>query len=160
MLNNLNEIKENFSVDLSYNSENTFYEKYFNISNNDKNIYDIEYKIGYYFIKNIKNLIYYIILIIIVSIVLIILFYRNIQSSISTFSYDVILPLIILLIFTFYITIFMNFNTNYNLNVIFGLFDSSYKRDLNDMNNLIIPFIKLHDNIQKNMIMIIMTYIL
>ena len=149
VLNNLNEIKENFSVDLSYNSENTFYEKYFNISNNDKNIYDIEYKIGYYFIKNIKNLIYYIILIIIVSIVLIILFYRNIQSSISTFSYDVILPLIILLIFTFYITIFMNFNTNYNLNVIFGLFDSSYKRDLNDMNNLIIPFIKLHDNIQK-----------
>ena len=149
MLNNLNEIKENFSVDLSYNSENTFYEKYFNISNNDKNIYDIEYKIGNYFIKNIKNLIYYIILIIIVSIVLIILFYRNIQSSLSTFSYDVILPLIILLIFTFYITIFMNFNTNYNLNVIFGLFDSSYKRDLNDMNNLIIPFIKLHDNNQK-----------
>ena len=149
MLNNLNEIKDNFSVDLSYNSENTFYEKYFNISNNDKNIYDIEYKIGYYFIKNIKNLIYYIILIIIVSIVLIILFYRNIQSSLSTFSYDVILPLIILLIFTFYITIFMNFNTNYNLNVIFGLFDSSYKRDLNDMNNLIIPFIKLHDNNQK-----------
>ena len=149
MLNNLNEIKENFSVDLSYNSENTFYEKYFNISNNDKNIYDIEYKIGDYFIKNIKNLIYYIILIIIVSIVLIILFYRNIQSSLSTFSYDVILPLIILLIFTFYITIFMNFNTNYNLNVIFGLFDSSYKRDLNDMNNLIIPFIKLHDNNQK-----------
>ena len=43
----------------------------------------------------------------------------------------------------------MNFNTNYNLNVIFGLFDSSYKRDLNDMNNLIIPFIKLHDNNQK-----------
>ena len=149
VLNNLNEIKENFSVDLSYNSENTFYEKYFNISNNDKNIYDIEYKIGYYFIKNIKNLIYYIILIIIVSIVLIILFYRNIQSSLTTFSYDVILPLIILLIFTFYITIFMTFNTNYNLNVIFGLFDSSYKRDLNDMNNLIIPFIKLHDNNQK-----------
>ena len=43
----------------------------------------------------------------------------------------------------------MTFNTNYNLNVIFGLFDSSYKRDLNDMNNLIIPFIKLHDNNQK-----------
>jgi hypothetical protein len=43
----------------------------------------------------------------------------------------------------------MNFNTNYNLNVIYGLFDSSYKRDLNDMNNLIIPFIKLHDNNQK-----------
>jgi hypothetical protein len=40
----------------------------------------------------------------------------------------------------------MSFNTNYNLNVIYGLFDSSSKRDLNDMNNLIIPFIKLHSN--------------
>jgi hypothetical protein len=43
----------------------------------------------------------------------------------------------------------MSFNTNYNLNVIYGLFDSSYKRDLNDMNNLIIPFIKLHTNNNK-----------
>ena len=148
-LNNVNEIKENFSADISYNSENTFYEKYFNISNNDNSIYDIEYKVGNYFIKNIKSLIYYIILILIISVILIISLYINNQSSLTTFSYDVIIPLIILLIFTFYITIFMNFNTNYNLNVIYGLFDSSYKRDLNDMNNLIIPFIKLHDDNQK-----------
>ena len=148
-LNNINEVKENFSADISYNSENTFYEKYFNISNNDNSIYDIEYKIGNYFIKNIKSLIYYIILILIISVILIISLYINNQSSLTIFAYDVIIPLIILLIFTFYITIFMNFNTNYNLNVIYGLFDSSYKRDLNDMNNLIIPFIKLHDNNQK-----------
>ena len=148
-LNNVNENKENFSADISYNSENTFYEKYFNISNNDNSIYDIEYKVGNYFIKNIKSLIYYIILILIISVILIISLYINNQSSLTTFSYDVVIPLIILLIFTFYITIFMNFNTNYNLNVIYGLFDSSYKRDLNDMNNLIIPFIKLHDNNQK-----------
>jgi hypothetical protein len=148
-LNNVNEVKENFSADISYNSENTFYEKYFNISNNDNSIYDIEYKIGNYFIKNIKSLIYYIILILIISVILIISLYINNQSSLTIFAYDVIIPLIILLIFTFYITIFMNFNTNYNLNVIYGLFDSSYKRDLNDMNNLIIPFIKLHDNNQK-----------
>ena len=148
-LNNVNEIKENFSADISYNSENTFYEKYFNISNNDNSIYDIEYKVGNYFIKNIKSLIYYIILILIISVILIISLYINNQSSLTTFSYDVVIPLIILLIFTFYITIFMNFNTNYNLNVIYGLFDSSYKRDLNDMNNIIIPFIKLHDNNQK-----------
>ena len=148
-LNNINEVKENFSADISYNSENTFYEKYFNISNNDNSIYDIEYKIGNYFIKNIKSLIYYIILILIISVILIISLYINNQSSLTIFAYDVIIPLIILLIFTLYITIFMNFNTNYNLNVIYGLFDSSYKRDLNDMNNLIIPFIKLHDNNQK-----------
>ena len=35
----------------------------------------------------------------------------------------------------------MNFNTDYNSNVIYGVLNSSYKRDLNDMNNMIIPII-------------------
>jgi hypothetical protein len=85
-------------------------------------------------------------MIIIIAIVLIIFLYRNEGASLMAFAYDVIMPLIILLIFVVYISLFMSFNTNYNLNVIYGLFDSSYKRDLNDMNNLIIPFIKLHSN--------------
>ena len=146
MLSNITEIKENFSADISYGSANTFYEQYFNISNNDTSAYDIEYKIGNYFVKNIKNLIYFIIMIIIIAIVLIIFLYRNEGTSLMAFAYDVMMPLIILLIFVVYISLFMSFNTNYNLNVIYGLFDSSYKRDLNDMNNLIIPFIKLHSN--------------
>jgi hypothetical protein len=146
MLSNITEIKENFSADISYSSANTFYEQYFNISNNDSSAYDIEYKIGNYFVKNIKNLIYFIIMIIIIAIVLIIFLYRNEGASLMAFAYDVMMPLIILLIFVVYISLFMSFNTNYNLNVIYGLFDSSYKRDLNDMNNLIIPFIKLHSN--------------
>jgi uncharacterized integral membrane protein len=146
MLSNITEIKENFSADISYSSANTFYEQYFNISNNDTSAYDIEYKIGNYFVKNIKYLIYFIIMIIIIAIVLIIFLYRNEDASLMAFAYDVMMPLIILLIFVVYISLFMSFNTNYNLNVIYGLFDSSYKRDLNDMNNLIIPFIKLHSN--------------
>jgi len=145
-LSNITEIKENFSADISYGSPNTFYEQYFNISNNDINANDIEYKIGSYFIKNIKSLIYFIIIIIIIAILLIIFLYRTENTSLMTFSYDIIMPSLILLIFVIYIYLFMNFNTNYNLNVIYGLFDSSYKRDLNDMNNLIIPFIKLHSN--------------
>ena len=146
ILSNITEIKDNFTADISYGSANTFYEQYFNISNNDTNAYDVEYKIGNYFIKNIKYLLYFIILIIIIAILLIIFLYRNEKESLMTFSYDIMMPLLILLIFVIYIYIFMNFNTNYNLNVIYGLFDSSYKRDLNDMNNLIIPFIKLHSN--------------
>jgi hypothetical protein len=146
MSSNITEIKDNFSADISYGSANTFYEQYFNISNNDTSAYDIEYKIGNYFVKNIKYLIYFIIIIIIIAIVLIIFLYRNEGASLMAFAYDVMMPLIILLIFVVYISLFMSFNTNYNLNVIYGLFDSSYKRDLNDMNNLIIPFIKLHSN--------------
>ena len=156
ILSNITEVKENFTADISYGSANTFYEQYFNISNNDvSNISnndvsanDIEYKIGNYFIKNIKYLLYFIIIIIIIAILLIIFLYRSESASLMTFSYDIIMPLLILLIFVIYIYLFMNFNTNYNLNVIYGLFDSSYKRDLNDMNNLIIPFIKLHSNIK------------
>lgn len=145
-LSNITEIKDNFTADISYGSPNTFYEQYFNISNNDISANDIEYKIGMYFVKNIKSLIYFIIIIIIIAILLIIFLYRTESVSLMTFSYDIIMPLLILLIFVIYIYLFMNFNTNYNLNVIYGLFDSSYKRDLNDMNNLIIPFIKLHSN--------------
>ena len=143
---NITEVKENFTADISYGSSNTFYEQYFNISNNDVGANDIEYKLGNYFIKNIKFLIYFIIIIIIIAILLIIFLYRSESASLMTFSYDIMMPLLILLIFVIYIYLFMNFNTNYNLNVIYGLFDSSYKRDLNDMNNLIIPFIKLHSN--------------
>ena len=146
ILSNITEIKENFTADISYGSANTFYEQYFNISNNDVGANDIEYKLGKYFIKNIKFLIYFVIIIIIIAILLIIFLYRSESASLMTFSYDIMMPLLILLIFVIYIYLFMNFNTNYNLNVIYGLFDSSYKRDLNDMNNLIIPFIKLHSN--------------
>lgn len=55
ILSNITEIKDNFTADISYGSANTFYEQYFNISNNDTNAYDVEYKIGNYFIKNIKK---------------------------------------------------------------------------------------------------------
>jgi hypothetical protein len=61
ILSNITEIKDNFTADISYGSANTFYEQYFNISNNDvSNISnndvsanDIEYKIGNYFINDI-----------------------------------------------------------------------------------------------------------
>jgi biopolymer transport protein ExbD len=158
ILSNSTEIKENFSVDISYGSANKFYEKYFNISNNDNNANDEEYNIPY-FIKNIKTLIYYILFIVVIAVIIIICLYMLLSeknksdtesySGVKTFAYDVLIPLIILIIFVIYIFIFMSFNTNYNLNVIYGLFDSSYKRDLNDMNNLIIPFIKLHTNNDK-----------
>ena len=45
------------------------------------------------------------------------------------------------MLFIIYILIFINFNTDYNSNVIYGVLNSSYKRDLNDMNNMIIPII-------------------
>jgi hypothetical protein len=145
-----NETVNNYSVDFSYNSENTFYEKYFNILQNLEisGYYDLEYNIGPYYIKNIKTLIYYILVIFGVAILCLIFFYIPNFELIYKYTYEIILPIILLLLFIIYILIFINFNTDYNSNVIYGVLNSSYKRDLNDMNNMIIPIIDKSINTQ------------
>jgi len=137
------ESQENYSVDFSYNSENTFYEKYFGFLENLNNpsYYDLEYGVGSYYIKNIKTLAYFILIIFAVSIIYLIVFYIQYTDILYKYFNEIILPVIILLIFILYIIVFINYNTNYNLNFIYGALNSSYKRDLNDLNNMIIPFI-------------------
>jgi len=137
------ESQENYSVDFSYNSENTFYEKYFGFLENvnTPSYYDLEYGIGSYYIKNIKTLAYFILIIFAVSIIYLIIFYIQYTDILYKYFDEIILPVIILLIFILYIIVFINYNTNYNLNFIYGALNSSYKRDLNDLNNMIIPFI-------------------
>ena len=137
------ESQENYSVDFSYNSENTFYEKYFGFLENLNNpsYYDLEYGVGSYYIKNIKTLAYFILIIFAVSIIYLIVFYIQYTDILYKYFDEIILPVIILLIFILYIIVFINYNTNYNLNFIYGALNSSYKRDLNDLNNMIIPFI-------------------
>lgn len=137
------ESQDNYSVDFSYNSENTFYEKYFSFLENLNNssYYDLEYGVGSYYIKNIKTLAYFILIIFAVAIIYLIVFYIQYTDILYKYFDEIILPIIILLIFVLYIIVFINFNTNYNLNFIYGALNSSYKRDLNDLNNMIIPFI-------------------
>ena len=150
LINSYVENDKNYTVDISYNSKNKFYENYFKISNG-QNIQS-EYNIGNYQIKNMEGLLSYIIMFIVVSLVLLLIVY-NITTTTTTFdSYniftaEVISPLFILFIFILFIYIFINYNTKYNLHFINGVFDSSYKRDLTHLNNKIIPFIKLHDNV-------------
>ena len=143
-----NESINNYSADFSYNSENTFYEKYFNVLQNSEisGYYDLEYNIGPYYIKNIKTLIYYILAIFGAGILCIIFFYIPNFELIYKYTYEIILPIILLLLFIIYILLFINFNTDYNSNVIYGVLNSSYKRDLNDMNNMIIPIIDKSKN--------------
>lgn len=137
------EAKDNYSADLSYNNENTFYENYFNVLEKlqNKGYFDLEYNVGSYYIKNIKTLLYFILIIFGVGILCIILFYIPNLELIYKYSGEIILPIVLLLIFVIYIALFINFNTNYNSNVIYGVLNSSYKRDLNDLNNMLIPVI-------------------
>lgn len=145
---NPSEREDSYTVDISYNSKNKYYENYFKISNGE-NIQS-EYNIGNYQIKNMEGLLSYIIMFIVVSIVLLLIVYNITTSTITFDSYniftaEVISPLFILFIFILFIYIFINYNTKYNLHFINGIFDSSYKRDLTHLNNKIIPFISLHD---------------
>jgi hypothetical protein len=150
LINSYVENDKNYTVDISYNSKNKFYENYFKISNGE-NIQS-EYNIGNYQIKNMEGLLSYIIMFIVISLILLLIVYNITTATITFDSYniftaEVISPLFILFIFILFIYIFINYNTKYNLHFINGVFDSSYKRDLTHLNNKIIPFIKLHDNV-------------
>ena len=145
---NPSEREDSYTVDISYNNKNKYYENYFKISNGE-NI-QLEYNIGNYQIKNMEGLLSYIIMFIVISLVLLLIVYNITTSTITFDSYniftaEVISPLFILFIFVLFIYIFINYNTKYNLHFVNGIFDSSYKRDLTHLNNKIIPFIKLHD---------------
>jgi hypothetical protein len=153
------EISENYSVDLSYDTPNTFYEKYYNIVGGD--YLSKEYKIGDYYVKNIQGLLKYIVLLFVFSVIILCVIYYNsngiieniggyVMNNYSQFLYNVVIPLFILLIFVIYVYFFICFNTEYNLNIVYGIFDSSYKRSLNNLNNIIIPYIKIHHDATEN----------
>lgn len=142
------EVEETYTVDISYNSKNKYYENYFKIANGEKLHGD--YNIGEYKIKNMEDLLSYIMVVIILSLVLLLMIYNittntNTFNSYNLFTSEIITPFLLIFIFVLFIYIFINYNTKYNLYFINGIFDSCYKRDLTHLNNKLIPFIKLHD---------------
>ena len=142
------ETEQTYTVDISYNSKNKYYENYFKIANGEK--LHIDYNIGEYKIKNMEDLLSYIMLVIILSFVLLLIIYNittntNTFNSYNLFTSEIITPFLLIFIFVLFIYTFINYNTKYNLYFINGIFDSCYKRDLTHLNNKLIPFIKLHD---------------
>lgn len=144
---------DKLNADTSYNSENTYYQKYFNIAG-EENLYQ-KYNIGNYDYKNIEeflsSLFLYVIFFIVFAFIIMFL-----QSDIENFSpfeilgREIVTPFVALFIVVLFIYIFINFNTKYNLYFIYGVLDSFYKRDLLQYNNIITPFIRLHDNNVEN----------
>tara|TARA_B110001450_G_scaffold137529_1_gene129076 strand:+ start:1 stop:2883 length:2883 start_codon:yes stop_codon:yes gene_type:complete len=142
------EVDQTYTVDISYNSKNKYYENYFKIANGEK--LNSDYNIGEYKIKNMEDLLSYIMVVIILSLVLLLMIYNittntNTFNSYNLFTSEIITPFLLMFIFVLFIYIFINYNTKYNLYFINGIFDSCYKRDLTHLNNKLIPFIKLHD---------------
>ena len=140
---------DEINADISYNSENTYYQKYFNIAG-EKSFFE-SYDIGNYKYKNIEELLtglFIIVIIIVILTFITMLFQENIinNNPFEILGKEIVTPFVCLFILVLFIYIFMNFNTKYNLYFIFSVLDSFYKRDLLQYNNIITPFIRLHDN--------------
>ena len=141
------EREKSFTADISYNNLNLFYENYFKIINLKK--LSLDYYVGDFYIKNIETALIYIFLVLLILLFCIFILSNTYSlenfNPTTTFLYEIILPLCVLLIFVVYVYIFMNYNTKYNMYFIYGIINSSYNRDLTHLNNVIIPFLKLHD---------------
>jgi len=153
--NNINTYGDKGNKDLSYGNQNVFYEKYYYMIK-EHYIFseNAKYDIKGYLIKNIGTLLLFIIaFFILFSLILFIIKNILIIESIDLVEYlnkylnngIILKPLFIFILLVLFIFIFILFNTDYNKLVIFGVYNSFYKCKLNELNNLIIPYIKLHE---------------
>ena len=141
-----------YTADISYESPNLFYEKYWDI--NDVSFWKQDYFVPtILFIsrpnlyKILTMLIGFIIGIFIIYILAAILTYMINDEVIQYNSIFIILkPLIMLVILIIFILFFISFNTWFNKYVVYMCLDSSYKRSLNKLNNIVTPYIRMYDN--------------
>ena len=146
-----------YTADISYDNPNLFYEKYWNISEKTMNgmyglpqfLWDYVYftpKIlfgGY----NNPNLFKILILVILFILIVTIIFWKLFPIDGGLYNvYLILQPLIIFVILIIYILTFVCFNTWFNKYVVYKCLDSSYKRSLNKLNNIVTPYIRLYDN--------------
>lgn len=155
--NNINTYGDKGNKDLSYGTQNVFYEKYYDMIKEDHAFSEnAKYDIKGYLIKNIGTLLLFtIVSFILFSFILFIInFFVDDKYLNNDLNKDfdeylnngfILKPLFIFILLVLFIFIFILFNTDYNKLVIFGVYNSFYKCKLNELNNLIIPYIKLHE---------------
>lgn len=143
---------ENYTVDISYASENIYYDKYFDMKDIPNSIFTVHngffYNIHEIYMKNF--IIHAIALFILFSLIALgYIIYKKINDkndkndNILENYLSPLTPFFILLILLIYILNFTSFNTAFNKLVLYGATSSSYKRNLNQLNNVVTPFIKM-----------------
>lgn len=146
-----------YTADISYNNANLFYEKYWDLNDKDESfLYSYEYFVPTYLFGGYKPNLFKILITIIIFIVVICitgfivrLFKNSLRSGetdIFIDLYNILYPLFIFIILIIYILLFIRFNTKFNTNVVYKCLDSSYKRSLNKLNNIVTPYIRMYDN--------------
>ena len=161
--NNSNNTDYVYTADISYDNANLFYEKYWNLNSStgsgaDAFIYDYDYFVPSYLFGGYRPNLFKILIIIIIFIVFVYILgafcgvaLMKIRTSIELtelFSqlYTILYPLFLLVILITYILLFIRFNTMFNSSVVYKCLDSSYKRSLNKLNNVVVPYIRMYDN--------------
>jgi hypothetical protein len=137
-----------WSADIGYDSENYFYNTFFDIKEipfaifsnftDDKQKYDIN---DIYIFRNLPIIGFA--LFIFIMILLVIYIFTgdaDVKEYISQF-----LPIVFLFFLVFAIVVFTTFNTAFNKYVLYGVCKSSYTRALNGLNNAVVPFIAMHE---------------
>ena len=150
---NMNNTDYIYTADISYDSPNLFYEKYWDIDN--ISFWNQDYFVPTILFGERPNL-YKILTMVIAFIIGILILHllaqgiyarRNPSNEGITYSiYTILQPLIMLVILIIYILYFVYFNTRFNKYVVYMCLDSSYKRSLNKLNNIVTPYIRMYDN--------------
>jgi hypothetical protein len=148
-----------YTADISYDNANLFYEKYWDLNDNDESfLYKNDYFVPTYLFGGHRPNLYKILIVIIVFIIVIYIlgfivrFFQNRLKSSNGITellselYNILYPLFIFIILIVYIILFIRFNTKFNTNVVYKCLDSSYKRSLNKLNNIVTPYIRMYDN--------------
>jgi hypothetical protein len=156
---NMNENNKDYiyTADISYENANLFYEKYWDLNDKDESfLYSYDYFVPTYLFGGYKPNLFKILITIIIFIVVICicgLIVRAFKNSLRSGEteifidlYNILYPLFIFVILIIYILLFIRFNTKFNTNVVYKCLDSSYKRSLNKLNNIVTPYIRMYDN--------------
>ena len=143
-----------YTADISYDNPNLFYEKYWDMDDSFLSKYAY-FTPTFLFLSYRPNL-YKIMLVIIVFVILMVIigyvlgyFNRFASSSYNELLgelYTTLQPLCAIVVLVIFIIIFISFNTNFNDKVVYKCLDSSYKRSLNKLNNIVVPYMRMYDN--------------
>jgi hypothetical protein len=140
--------QKHWTADTAHDSEDYFYNIYFNLvdipdaifsSTMDKyQKYDIH---NVYIFRNLPIIgLVLFVLCLIIGFVLMFFKYDDVGEYIN-----MLLPLVFLFFLVFAIVMFTSFNTAFNKYALYGVCKSSYARALNGLNNVVVPFIAMHE---------------
>jgi hypothetical protein len=157
--NNENNTDYLYTADISYSNANLFYEKYWDLNDKDNAfLYNYEYFVSSYLFGGYRPNLFKILMVVVIFIIFIYIlalicgkFLMKLQTAAEFTAlfgkiYTALYPLFLFVILIAYILLFIRFNTMFNSSVVYKCLDSSYKRSLNKLNNVVVPYIRMYDN--------------